>query len=130
MKFTVDAPSVSGGTNKYMQCIGGGLGKHGYIEIDGGEYTTVNNEYPDSQQVISFHNGVTNGCIGQIFIKDVYIADKGIIRLGCYGPTTEKTPVYVCGCSMYDTVYKMFEVPSEYQVDNFRVVEWNNTIRQ
>ena len=97
MKFTLDDPAQSGGTRKYMQCIGGGLGKYGYIEIDGGHYTTVNNERTGqySQQPISYHNGYSDGCDSKIFIKDVYLADEGIIRLGCYGSSTIKTPVYV-----------------------------------
>lgn len=128
MKFTMDNPAQSGGTSKYMQCIGGGLGKYGYIEIDGGHYTTVNNLSPDSQQPISYHNGVSDGCDSKIFIKDAYLANKGIIRMGCYGTSTIKSPVYVCGCRMYDHVYKMYEVPQTYHVDNFDVVEWNNEI--
>lgn len=129
MKFTMDDPAQSGGTSKYMQCIGGGLGKYGYIEIDGGNYTTVNNSSPNSQQPISYHNGYSSGCDSKIFIKDVYLADKGIIRLGCYGSSIIKTPVYVCGCSMYAHVYKMIEAPQEYNIDNFEVVEWNNILR-
>lgn len=129
MKFTMDDPEQSHGTRRYIQCIGGGLGKHGYIEIDGGEYTTVNNLAPDHQEPITYHNGVLSGCDSKIFIKDVMLTDKGILRFGCYGTSTIKTPVYVCGCSMYDTIYKMYEVPSEYMVDNFSIIEWNNTYR-
>lgn len=128
MKFTMDNPEQSGGTSKYMQCIGGGLGKYGYIEIDGGYYETVNNVTPDSQQPISYHNGVSDGCDSKIFIKDLYLVNKGIIRLGCYGPSTIKTRVLVNGCRMYDHVYKTYEAPASYQVDNFDVIEWNNEI--
>lgn len=131
MKFTMDNPASSGGTSHYMQCIGGGLGKYGYIEIDGGYYETVNNVYSGqhSEQPISYHNGYSAGCDSKIFIKDVYLAHEGIIRLGCYGSSTIKSKVYVCGCSMYNPVYKMIEAPSQYNVDNFDVIEWNNEIR-
>lgn len=128
MVFTMDDPAQSGGTRKYMQCIGGGLGKYGYIEIIGGSYKTINNLVPDHQEPISYHNGYAAGCNSKIFIRDVYLYDKGVIRLGCYGASTIKSMVYVSGCRMHNRVYKMIEVPSEYNIDNFEVVEWNNVI--
>ena len=129
MKFTMDDPQTSGGTSHYMQCIGGGFGKYGYVEIIGGYYETVNNLLATHQEPITYHNGVSDGCDNRLFISDVYIADGGYIRIGCYGPSTIKSKVLVSGCSMYNDVYKMYEVPASYQVDNFDIVKWNNTIR-
>lgn len=130
MAFTMDDPAQSGGTSHYMQCIGGGLGKYGYIEIIGGYYRTINNFYVDeySQQPISYHNGYAAGCDSKIFVRDVFLADHGVIRLGCYGASTIKSMVYVSGCRMYKPVYKMFEVPAQYDIDNFEVIDWNNVV--
>lgn len=130
MGFTMDDPAQSGGTYHYMQCIGGGLGQYGYIEIVGGYYRTINNLYTDehSEQPISYHNGYSPNCDNRIFISNVFIAGRGIIRLGCYGSSTIKSMVYVTGCRMWGPVYKMIEAPSQYNIDNFEVIDWNNTI--
>lgn len=119
----------------YSQCIGGGMGWRGYIEIDGGEYTSVPNialggysSAEESQIPISYHNGGTDSCDGRIVIKDVYLADKGHFRFGDYGPSTILSKVLVSGCSMGAEIEHRFE---NYQstVTNFEITEWNNTIR-
>ena len=129
MKFTMDDPSVSGGTSHFMQCIGGGMGKYGFIEIIGGYYETINNLLPDHQEPITYHNGRTAGCDGKIFITGVFLADKGRIRISSYGTSTIKSKVYVSNCSMYTDVYESLEVPSEYTTVNFEVFKWCNEIR-
>lgn len=117
----------------YVQCIGGGLGEHGYIEIIGGCYTTdtvasATQTAIEMQQPISYHNGQRSGCDGKIFIRDVYLGDKGHFRFGKYGPSTTVTPIYISGCSMGAAIDMMYE-NSDYHVDNFSLTEWNNTIR-
>ena len=127
MKMECD--QSSGATFLSPQCIGGGLGKHGYIEIIGGHYTSLGDTSTGERPCISYHNGSTEGCDSKIFIRDVYLAETtGCFRFGYYGPSTIKTPVLVSGCSMGSPIIERAETSSA-TVDNFEVIEWNNTIR-
>lgn len=120
----------------YPQCIGGGLGSNGYIEVIGGKYKSTSLYYPsehysspdDIQQPISYHNGNNASCDSKIVIKDVYLVDKGYLRFGNYGPSTILTPVFVSGCRMYKPVFLMNETWSPSQVQNFEVFSFNNEV--
>lgn len=129
MEFTMDDAETSGGTNKYFQCIGGGLGKNGYIEITGGCYTTVNNKDADVQQPISYHNGYSAGCDSKIHVDNVYLADKGQFRFSDYGASTIDTRIYVSNCSMGGQIIRRRET-QDTDHDNMVLIEWNNTVRQ
>lgn len=123
MKMTYD--SASGASTPIMQCIGGGLGKHGYIEITGGKYTSVSNVTGENP-TISYHNSATANSWSQIFIDNVYVSN--CFRFGYHGVSTDKTPVMVSNCSMASAIIERAEELSDL-VDNFDVTEWNNTIR-
>lgn len=125
MKMTAIAP---GGT--YCQCIGGGLGKNGYIEIIGGLYESYGVDASGESPAISYHNSGNDGGDSKFFIRDVYLdGDGGFFRFGYYGPSTIKSPVYVSGCSMKAAILKRAETSGSTS-DNFEIIEWNNTIRQ
>ena len=126
MQMTAEASS--GATLLCTQCIGGGLGKYGYIEIIGGHYTSLGNNGVDGRPAISYHNGGTAGCDSKLFFRDLYIAGDGFLRFGCHGPSSIKSQVYISGCSMGAAIKKFYEEPSD-QSDNFEIVEWNNAIR-
>ena len=119
----------------YHQCIGIGLGKNGTIIVDGGYYKSYSLYYEphytsadDMQQPITAHNGNNANCDGRIFIKDVYLADKGYLRFGNYGSSTILTPVEVCGCRMYKPIMLMNETWDSQQVTNFEIIAFNNEI--
>ena len=92
----------------YVQCIGGGLGEHGTIIIDGGWYktttlyglSTVGGAAENSQQPISFHNGKLATADSSIIIKNVYLADRGYFRFGWYGSSTIESQVQISGCGV------------------------------
>jgi len=120
----------------YPQCIGGGLGTNGYIEVIGGKYKSTSLYYltehytspDDMQQPITYHNGNNAACDSKIVIRDVYLADKGYLRFGNYGPSTTLTPVFVSGCRMYKPVFLMNETWDSLQVQNFEVFSFNNEV--
>lgn len=120
----------------YTQCIGGGLGSNGYIEVIGGKYKSTSLYYqtehyssPDDMQMpITYHNGNNASCDCKIVIKDVYLVDKGYLRFGNYGSSTKLTPVFVSGCRMYKPVFLMNETWSPSQVQNFEVFSFNNEV--
>ena len=126
MKMTDDAES--GATFLSPQCIGGGLGTHGYIEIIGGHYTSLGDSSNGERPAISYHNGSTSGCDSRIFIRDVYLAEDGFFRFGYYGTSTTKSKVFISGCDMGAAIMKRAETPSS-TVDNFEITEWNNINR-
>lgn len=130
MEYTNEHESAN-----FTQCIGGGMGEHGYIEIIGGYYKSSSNYYQshyvsadDMQQPITFHNGVSATCDGKIVIKDVFLADKGYFRFGMYGSSNKITPIYISGCRMYKAPFLMNEQWNESQVQNMEVIAWNNEI--
>ena len=126
MKMSDDPES--GATFLSPQCIGGGLGKYGYIEIIGGHYYSSGYVVTGERPPISYHNGYSEGCDSKIFIRDVYLADDGFFRFGYYGTSTIKTRVMISGCSMGAEIMKRPENSSAL-IDNFEIVEWNNIVR-
>ena len=125
MKFTLD--TSSGATSYFHQCIGGGMGLHGYVEIIGGKYTSV---YPSAQNLtaISYHNGDNASSFGKIVIKDAYIDGNGGFKFGDYGTSQLVTPVMISGCSMGAATRHVPETSGSTTI-NFEVTEWNCEIR-
>ena len=116
-------------TPHYVQCIGGGLGEHGYIEIIGGVYSSHATHGGDSSQIgISYHNGDNVNADSKIVIKDVYLKDKGYIRFGAYGPSEKASKALVCGCSFGQPIANIQEI-SGGSATLFDLLEWNNELR-
>lgn len=129
MEMTAEA--ASGAVMICPQCIGGGLGEHGIIEIIGGIYKSNGDADGSGEKVtISYHNGSSANCDNRIFIKDVYLGGTfpGRFRFGYYGTSTKKTIVEISGCSMGASIIKRAETQSSV-VDNIDITEWNNEIR-
>lgn len=110
----------------FGQCIGGGLGKNGYIEIEGGKYKSTHGS--GGTDAISYHNGNIANAYSTIVIRDVYLADGNNFRFGYYGPSTLKSPVMICGCSMGAAIVVAPETAGSTE-ENFALTEWNNIIR-
>ena len=115
---------------KYNQCIGGGLGVNGYINIDGGFYNSLTSVSlgAGGQIPISYHNSSSGSGDSKIFIKNIYLNGKGHLRFGYYGTSQTVTPIYICGCSFGAAIEKRAENETAL-IDNFSITEWNNTIR-
>lgn len=123
---------------KYVQCIGGGLGLHGNILIDGGFYKS-STEYGYSsygsygtaqncQQPISYHNSSLAGADSKIVIRNVYLADRGYFRFGNHGSSTMLSNIEISGCSVGLPTMNMFETVDDVAM-NLSFVLYNNTIR-
>lgn len=110
-----------------FQCIGGGLGKCGYIEIDGC-YFDGHNRYSDIGGIVSYHNYSGSTGKGNIFIKNCYMNGAYTIRFSWYGTSTEKSIMTVCGCSLGATIVHQAETSSA-TVENTEVLAFNNEIR-
>lgn len=107
-------------------CIGGGLGVHGTIEVIGGRYKGLINGQPEAE--ISYHN--IGQAVGQskITIKDVYFTNA-TARFGYYGTSEDITECYVTGCSMPSAPFVRAESESA-TVVNMVLYDWNNNIRE
>ena len=123
-------------TGRYMACIGAGLGEHGTIVVDGGDYkseTTYGIDIVDGGEVTSgqmamlFHNGDNVNAKGSIIIKDAYIHDRGYICIRDYGPSENVTEVLISGCSAGLPVahFKILATDE----DNMEAIEWCNEQR-
>ena len=122
MKNTSHASS--GATFVSPQCIGGGMGKWGVIEIIGGIYESEGDT--THSPAISYHNGASSDCDGRIFISDVYLADNNRFEFASWGSSTHMTKVCVNNCSMTDAIVEITEAG---QTDNMEIIDFNNTIR-
>lgn len=130
MKMT--SVASSGATTIVPQCIGGGLGEHGIIEIIGGHYFSNGDADASGEKVtISYHNGSSANCDNRIIIRDVYLDGTipGRFRFTYYGTSTHETSIEVSGCSMALPILKRAETPQS-TTDNIQITEWNNVIRQ
>lgn len=110
---------------KYGDCIGGGLGENGYIEIRGcyleGDANMVRLAYYHGNN----HTGVTNAK-GRIVVADNYFANVGTFQVHKYGDSTEMSTAYVSNNS-FGTAPSV--TVGQNAQDNMRIIEWNNTIR-
>jgi hypothetical protein len=123
---------------KYVQAVGGGLGLHATILFEGGYYKSStsygNPNYgtygtaENYQQPISYHNGNAGGCDSKITIKNVYLADRGYIRIGSYGSSTSISPVEISNCSFGLPIMDMYETEQSTN-HNMGVTAYNNTSR-
>ncbi len=132
MKYTNNHSDIN-----YIQCIGGGFGEYGYIEIDGGTYETVTDyglsyDYANSaekaQQPISYHNGISATCDCTVVIKNVYLKNNGYFRFSAYGNSPIKSKVTISNCSMGRATCTRPEGGSS-AYDNIEIIEFNNEIR-
>ena len=120
MKYTAHRSGIG------TQCIGGELGVHDYIEIDGGHYEShVYNSVNTNVPVISYHNTSLDNAYSQIFIKDLYIANEGYMYFTSYGPSKDISEVFVSGCRMGNNIQVD---PSGSTPNNMKVTQWNNII--
>lgn len=119
------ASTSAGSSSAYVQCIGGGLGKHGYIEIIGGMYKSIGDG--TTAPVISYHNGGVAECDNRVFIRDVYVEDNCYMQFSSWGTHSKHSKVFVNNCSMpLAIVENTVEVGGQ---DNMDVIQYNNTIR-
>lgn len=110
---------------KYGDCIGGGLGEDGYIEIRGcyleGDASVVRLAYYHGNN----HTGVTNAK-GRIVVADNYFANVGTFQVQKYGDSIEMSTAYVSNNS-FGTAPSV--TTGQDAQDNMRIIDWNNTIR-
>lgn len=113
-------------TQGYPQCIGGGLGTNGYIEVNGCVISTKLGEtnYANS---LSYHNTSVEGAKSHISIKNCYFPNYCNCRFGYYGNSTEITKIELIG-NYFGRPYTLAAETSESSIVNMEVIEWNNEV--
>jgi hypothetical protein len=110
--------------NNY-QCIGGGLGVSGYIEIDGCQFTSI---ISSPTNIVSYHNnGDTAPSKSNVFIKNSWFSDKGYARIGYFGNSTELSEMVVTGCSY--TVEPFIGAEGSATLVNVKLTKYCNELR-
>ena len=106
-------------------CIGSGLGKSGYIVIDGGCYEGYG---PNSSNLsdIRFHNnGNYADAKSHVVVKNTYC--RRTVGSFSYGTSPELTELEICGNSFGSDIQEGYSTGGE--VYNMYVRKWNNEIR-
>lgn len=114
---------------QYVNCIGGGLGIDGYVEIRGcyfeGDATAGN------PRLVYYHAnnelGVTDAK-GIMEIHDNYFDGLGTFGVNTYGDSEEMSTAYVSNNSLGSELLK---IEGSYAPnDNIEMIAWNNEIRE
>jgi hypothetical protein len=105
------------------QCIGGGLGANGNIEIDGCLFETVNAN--NDSLLVNYHNSWSATAKSFVNVKNSY-AVVGTFGVSCLGQSEEQTLCLFSGNSLTHEIIK--ETNTMYK-DNMTVKSWNNEIR-
>lgn len=115
--FNHDKESGSG----YRNCIGGGLGKNGLIEI---ENCTFENP-SDTGYIVSYHNSKASGARSNVFIRNSIV--KGSVRFSYYGESTLVSTMHVTNCKL-NSAPVVTQETSSYSTVNVEMIAWNNVI--
>lgn len=126
MKHDNSTSGISGGG--YLQCIGGGLGKNGYIDIVGCTFWTKRGE-SNTAPAVSYHNNSAASSKSNINIRDCYFEDKSTVRVTYYGTSTLVSSAIVCNCSLGAEPYIQHEAGST-GPENMELVTYLNEIRE
>lgn len=105
------------------QCIGGGLGQNGYVDIEGCTFKS----YQGFDGTVSYHNTGASTGRSHIVVRDCYFYLYNTFRLSWYGTSTEITDAVVTNCYLGADIVHRAENSSA-TVENTSIVAWNNTI--
>lgn len=106
------------------QVIGGGLGKHGNIVIDGCTFESVG--VAPTIGIVSYHNSSVADALSNIIIKN-NVFKTGTIRMSYYGESTLVTDVKVTNNLLKSEPYGRRE-NQDYNNVNMSITAWNNVI--
>ena len=110
------------------QCIGGGLGKDGYILIKDCEFES--NGISDGYGIVSYHNSKAKDAVSKIVISGCYFYGKGSIRLSWYGDSTKISIMKISNCSLgYDVTERAETSDGTSPNQNTKIIAFNNEIR-
>lgn len=114
----------------FRQCIGGGLGKNGYIVI---ENCVFENPKANNNSLVSYHNTANVGggpAKSNIEVSNCYVKGSGTLRFSWYGTSTDITIVKATGNNLGSAIQFVAETTDGTSPNkNVELYEWNNIIR-
>lgn len=105
----------------YIQCIGGGLGKNGLIDIENCVFANPSS----TGSIVSWHNARVAGAKSKLNIKNSII--KGNVRFSYWGESTLLSTMIITGCKMF-TDGIVTQETSQYSNLNTEILQWGNTL--
>lgn len=117
----------------YASCIGGGLGKDGYVVIDG---CIFENPHATNTHIVSYHNTWYAGGTGRstVDVNGCYVKGTNGMRFTWFGASQEITTYLVHGNSFGKAIVysaenqSMMDEHPEWIV-NTELIAWNNEVR-
>lgn len=125
-----NSADLSTGVFQFTNCIGNGLGIHGYIEVNGGVFISVPRPTADTRNgakaALRFHNaGSSNtSALSHIVVKNAYLSST--VGVFSNGSSPLVTPVEVSGCRMVSAPVEGMSTGAT--IINMSVRAWNNEI--
>jgi hypothetical protein len=126
-KMSNDNVDSAIGKDYYPQCIGGGLGKYGYIDIEGCYFKTKRAE-TERTTCVSYHNNFYANSKSNINVRNCYFDDYGTFRVGHYGTSTDISQAIICNCSLGLAPYIQYDGSSS-GPENMSLLAYMNEIR-
>lgn len=126
-KMENDNVSSTVGQAYYPQCIGGGLGTNGYIDIEGCYFKTKRAETKRTT-CVSYHNNYYANSKSNINVRDCYFDDYGTFRITHYGSSTDISQAIICNCSLGLAPYIEHEGGAS-DPENMSLLAYMNEIR-
>lgn len=114
----------------YPQCIGGGLGIHHYVSIENCYFESkrVTGDYVS--EIVSYHNvGTGSNAESKVFMSNCYLSGNGTFKASHLGSSTKISYAFLNNNSMGSPIINRHEISNASTPENFKIVEWNNQIR-
>ena len=112
----------------YVGCIGGGLGKNGYVGIVGCRFKSKRAETVRTP-LASYHNNSAASSQSHVNVRDCYFDDIGTFRVTHYGSSTLISTGVICNCSLGAEPYIQHEAGST-GPENMELIAYMNEIRE
>ena len=128
-KMSNDNVNAAVGNQYYPQCIGGGLGQYGYIDIVGCSFKSKRAE-TERTSLVSYHNNASANSKSYVNVRDCYFADDyGTFRVTHHGLSTLISEATICNCSLGIAPYIEHE-GGETGIENMQLNSFMNEIRE
>lgn len=122
--------SLDNSNNSYWQnplTIGGGLGQAGEINIKNCYIKTAQLTGYSNLKCVNYHNAAAAGSKSTIHVSNCYIENPATIGVSYYGSSTEKSTMYISGCSLPFMPYINREGAAT--IENVQIIQYANDIR-
>ena len=112
----------------YVQCLGGGLGKHGEVIILNSVFESNTPDDGEPRAIVSYHNNVAVNSKSNIVFNSNVVKGINTFRLSWYGESEDISTCYASNNSLGSAIIHTREKSSA-TIRNTELIEWNNVVR-